>query len=709
MTHGEAGFRRSVKEAREFLGCQVWLERDDSSQRIERLFAVAAETGLGWVRLFLMWPWIEPEPGVWEYGIFDRAFDAAGKHGIRVKATLTANSGPWHVGTPSALHSHTGFLSPAQREPMRRYVLSCVERYAEHPALGQWILWNEPFGGHERTDETLKHWRHWLQSHYHDSIALLNGRWRTGYRSFGEVPFPEHVPHEAHRDSPWNSYAPWLVDWQARAAWLNAELAWVRDVVREVDPDTETCVNPIPILSNLAAAGIDLAAIGRLVDVVGATYHPAWHFTFADRLQFPALMVAGVRLQQSHPAIGRVEVTEVQSGNTLNSSSRPCEASPGEIARFYMAGLTAGSESVTGWCFNVRSLDFEAGDWGLLDDMDRPSARSRALRKVHDSLEVALDRTGAWRPAQTRAWVVTDPHAHALERIEAMIARSQVPGRMEDDGANGAALLAAGLMQCGIPSALVGMADLPDRDTNGGLVVLSHVVSWDAAVAGRLLSFVESGGTLLTDATSGRKDLDASLHRPWPGGLAFNIGLRAVGLQSRPEGYGVSLHGVPAGRWLLTRLVAELDGDARWEAWQEPRFGYDGEPCVWERRLGRGRIVVVRGMLGPSLVHGDRYMPATRYILERAGAPFAHPLRPAGGHPSTFALPVEVERGSLTAVFAPDPVDRGGQPVRLRAPRGAYLDLWTGKALEVAADGEASLDAIDGVSLLWSPPTEERE
>jgi hypothetical protein len=171
----------------------------------------------------------------------------------------------------------------------------------------------------------------------------------------------------------------------------------------------------------------------------------------------------------------------------------------------------------------------------------------------------------------------------------------------------------------------------------------------------------------------------------------------------------VSLHGVPAGRWLLTRLVAELDGDARWEAWPEPRFEYDGEPCVWERRLGRGRIVVVRGMLGPSLVHGDRYMPATRYILERAGAPFAHPLRPAGGHPSTFALPVEVERGSLTAVFAPNPVDRGGQPVRLRAPRGVYLDLWTGNALEVAADGEASLDAIDGVSLLWSPPTEERE
>jgi hypothetical protein len=288
-----------------------------------------------------------------------------------------------------------------------------------------------------------------------------------------------------------------------------------------------------------------------------------------------------------------------------------------------------------------------------------------------------------------------------------MIARSQVPGRMEDDGANGAALLAAGLMQYGIPSALVSMVDLPDRAMNGGLVVLSHVVSWDADAAGRMLSFVESGGTLLVDGTSGRKDLDASLHRPWPGGLADSIGLRAVGLQSRPDGYEVSLHGVSAGRWLLTRLVAELDGDARWEAWPELRFEHDGEPCVWERRFGQGRIVVVRGMVGPSLVHGDRYMPAARYVLDRVGSPFAHPIRPAGGHPSTIAFPVEVDRGLLTAVFAPDPIERGGRPVRLRASGGTYLDLWSGDDLDVATDGELSLDAADGVSLLWSPPVGE--
>jgi Beta-galactosidase/Beta-galactosidase trimerisation domain len=693
-----------LKLSKEYIGCQIWIEPDDSAERIERLFAAAAETGLGWARLFLIWSWVEPEPGVWKFGLFDRAFDAAASHGIRIKATLTANSGPWHIGTPSMLHSHTGFLSPEQRKPARRYIQACVERYAKHPALGQWILWNEPFGGNERTEETLQHWQGWLQDRYQGSIDRLNKRWRTGYRSFGEVPFPEDVAHEAHRGSNWNSYGPWLADWGSRVAWLSAELAWVRDVVREVDPTTETCVNPIPVLSNHPAAGIDLDAIGRVVDVIGASYHPAWHFTFAAPLQFPALMVAGVRLQASHPSVKHVEVTEVQSGSTLNSSNRPREVSPGEIAKFYLAGLAAGAESVTGWCFNVRSHDFEAGDWGLLDDMDRPSPRSRMLRRVSDRLALAFEHTGAWKPAQPRAWVAIDSHAQAVEWIESLVARSRVPGRLAHDGANGAAVLATRLMHCGVSTAMARVIDMPDRASEGDLIVLSHLVAWDASVSDRLLSFVESGGGLLIDATSGRKDPDATLHRPWPGGLAERIGLRAVGLQSRSEGYGLLLNGLSAGRWLLTRLAVELDEDEKWEAWSQPRFEHDGEPCVWERPLGQGRIIVARGVLGPSLVHEDHYMPAVDYILNCASSSATHPIRPVGGHPSTFVVPISVERGRLTAVLAPEPVDRGGRPVRLRAPSGTYLDLWTGDDVDVAADREMTLSAVDGVSLLWLPP-----
>lgn len=691
-----------MKQARAYLGCQLWLEPDDPPERIERLFEAAAEAGLGWVRLFLMWPWIEAEPGEWRFEPFDRAFDAAAKVDIRIKATLTANSGPWHVGTPAMLHSHTGFLSPAQREPMRRYILASVRRYVDHPALGQWILWNEPSGGEERTDETRAHWQRWLSAHYEGDLGRLNRRWLTGYRAFADVPFPEQIPHERHAGLYWNSYGPWLADWQARAAWLNDELRWVRDVVREVDPRTETCVNPTSVLGNQAAGGTDLDGMGAIVDVIGATYHPAWGFTFAERSRFPALMAAGVRLEASHPSIRRVEVTEVQSGNTLNSSHRPCEVSPDELARFYLAGIVAGAESVTGWSLNVRSHDFEAGDWGLLDDDDQQSVRSRMLRRVHDRLDAAFTRTGAWAPAPPRAWVAIDPRSQAIEWIEAF-GEARVPGRMGSDGGHGAALLAVALMEAGMSTTMARADTVPDRAPAGGLIAISHLVAWDDSLADRLLSFVGSGGSLLLDATSGRKNLASSLHRPWPGGLAERTGWRAVGLQTRPEGWELSLNGLGAGRWLLARLVAELDPAAGWEAWSEPRYEEDGEPCVWERSFGEGRLIVTRGMLGPSLVHSPNCLPAVAYILARVVAPTGRRVRPVGSHPSTFVVPVNAEQGSLSAVFAPSIARRDSRPLRLAAPQGRYLDLWTGDAVDVGTDGELVIAADDGIALLWQP------
>lgn len=145
---------------------------------------------------------------------------------------------------------------------------------------------------------------------------------------------------------------------------------------------------------------------------------------------------------------------------------------------------------------------------------------------------------------------------------------------------------------------------------------------------------------MLVDGTTARKNHDAALHRPWPGGFAEPIGLRGTGLETRPGGYEVRLYDAPAGRWSLARMVAELEPDAGWTAWPELRFSVDGEPCVWERRWGRGRIVVARGMLGPALVHHDPHMPAVRHILGRVAPPTSELVRPVSGSPvnSPFQL-----------------------------------------------------------------------
>lgn len=690
-------------EARRLLGTQIWIERDDTPERINALFARAAECGHGWVRIILTWPWIEAEPGGWDFEIFDHAFEAAQRHDIRLKVTLTCNSGPWHIGTPAMLHSHTGFLSPEQRGPMREYLRRCVGRYHKHPVLGQWILWNEPNDLADPTPERLEFWREWLRKDSGGDLAGLNRAWLTGYKDFSEIPFAADIPHPVHRGNAWNPYGPWIADYKARTEWLLEELRWISNEVRKIDPVTELCVNPDGVFVNHAFRGYDFTRMAEVVDVMGASYHPAWRFLYAQRGQFPGLIAAGVRFLDSSHESRPVEVTEVQTGNTVHSGNRPNAVLPDELARFYLAGLAAGATSVTGWCFNQRRDQNEAGDWALLDNLDEPSPRSRMIKRLHDVLEKTLAKTGRWSPSDARAVVIGHPKAHAIEAVEARFG-GQINGRRLHDGAQAQSLLAVALMQCGIPTtAAYGERAAPGPD---GLIVVTHVVAWDDDDGQRLLDFAAAGGTVLMDAASGRRDADARMHYPWPGTVARAIGLRAQDLETDSEGFAVDWHGRESGRLLLARFHAVFDNSEDWLAWDQPRFHIDGSPIVWERRFGKGRFILVRAYLGASLTYDPKTLPAVHGIMQRAGEGLAADIRPITSHDSVITIPVQVESGELTVMLGDGLLARGGRPIHLRAPRCTFHDFWTGRDVTTGADGELALSAEDGIALLWREPAD---
>jgi hypothetical protein len=644
------------------------------------------------------------ESGEAYFTLFDHAFDAAARNAIKIKATLTANSGPWHIGTPMMLHSHTGFLFESQRDPMRRYVRKCVSRYARHPALGQWILWNEPCEPGSRGDAALAFWRTWLAARYEHNISTLNTRWLTGFTTFDEIPFPEEIAHPKHRRSHWLSYRPSLDDWKCRAAWLVAQLNWIKAIVRELDPVTPTCVNPPGNLGNLAASGTDLAAMAAGVEVLGASFHPAWHFTFTDRHDYPALIAAGVRQLLGTSGKHRVEVTEVQTGNTTESSIRSNAVTPGEIARFHLAALAAGAETVTGWCFNVRQQDNEAGDWALLDDADAPSPRSRMLRHTADRYHAALERTGPWHPAPPTAIVLSCPDSQAIEMIAGRDGYMSNPGRRGNDGPEAAALLAVNLMRLGVCTTIAKPADAPALAGLGCLIVASHLTSWDLSHIRAILGRVRHGATLLLDGVSGRRDHDAQLHQPWPGGLSTELGLESAGLETNHHGWPWQLSGLPAGNSVLTRLVLKtLSPD--WSLWPEARF-LDGEPAILERAFGNGRVVLFRGMLGASRAADPLAPTGIESLLRRLMPPNAAPLAAVAGSPFAITIPIATPTGQTVLALAPDRPARAGQHLRLRPTRpvsSPWLDLWTGHTLTPDLTGELTLPAEDGVAILWNP------
>jgi len=690
------------KKAKELLGNQLWVEPTDSTERVEYLVKTASQIGLGWLRIFLIWPWIEANPEEWDFRVFDDVFNMCEKYGIKVKATLTANSGPWHIGTPSSLHSHTGFIDPKQETVVKRYVEKCVHRYAHHPALGQWILWNEPVGGDERNAETQKLWHEFLADRY-SSISSLNRRWRTGYQNFGQIPFAEDVTHKVQDGLLWRSYRPHLDDCFFRSHWLVIELTRIKKWVRAIDIETDICVNPVPLLESNAKCGVDQEAIANVVDVLGASYHPTWNFTWAPRSFFPVLMSAGIKKQAAHPSATRVEVTEVQTGNTLNSAHKPCAVEPSEIARFYLAGIFAGAESASGWLFNARSYDFEAGDWGLLDDRDFPSPRSDMMRKIHDRLEVVLSKTGGWKPAPTRAFIAWNMDTEALEKEDTRCEDSEdIVGRSANDGSLGTAMINSFFMQQGVDSAITRVEDLPSDGQNGDMIFLSHLVACEAEQMVAMLTFVKTGGTLVFDATTGRKDSDATLHRPWPGGIAKEIGLEAAGLETNPQGYDINILGNGVGKWLLTRMIPDFQDNAGWRPWSDVRFAYDGQPCIWERSYGKGRVVFINGMFGPTILHEPSSHFIAQYVIEKLTADIFGDIRPLQTGNAGYSLHNHCPNGRLTAIIA-DPIkSRNGNQLYITATPGTYEDLWTGEQVEVPASGEVGLTAEEGIVLLWS-------
>lgn len=701
--------RKTAKPAPRFdspLGCQLWVEPGDTPARIDGLVQLAKQAGLGQLRMLVLWVRIEREPGKFDFSLYDAAFAAAARHGLRIKATLTANSGPWHIGTPGVLHSHTGFLAEDQREPMRRYIAEVVTRYRSHPGLCQWLLWNEPHGGFkDHVPDNLPGWRAYLRKAYGDNLAALNRRWLTGYESFDEVPWPESVPHSAHQAGAWVPYRAELDEMNWRAERLTDQLRWIAREVRRHDRRTELCYNPIFNIENQAAGATDLRSLSRVVDRMGASYHPVFWHSQVRREDYPGMIAAGVRALAAQSPGKPIELTEVVSGNCITTGSRVGAISAPEITRFYLGALAAGADTVTGWCLNARHRDSETGEFALLDDDDRPSERSRALGRLRTVLRDAVRVTGEWSAARTDVHLALDRRSQAIELIDARGSFAQPPryGHGAMDSARGQWLIAQRAMEQGLVATNLSFADLPAKPRRGGeLLIVSQVVAWEKQESDRVFAFARAGGTVVFDALSGRKDFDSRQHRPWPGFWTADAGLRAAEIEAFQDDPALSWLGRPAGHGVLARSRVETDPGAGWRSWAELRFTKDGEPAVLERPYGRGRLVYLRFPWAPSLLARPDEDLVTRLLLARLAAPVAPPLAPVSPVRGAVVMPVSCKKGELFVVLAPEQAERGKSALRFSASDGRWRDLWTGQAL-ACENGELVVEAPDGVAMLWRP------
>ncbi|XEC97411.1 beta-galactosidase [Paenibacillus tarimensis] len=145
------------------------------------------------------WAIMEPEEGIFQFDLFDRALDSAHRHGLSViLGTPTATPPSWLThrypevlnvskeGVPyrHGMRRHYNYNSPVYRQLCARITRKMAEHFKDHPAVVGWQIDNELNCEIDVFYSDADHaaFRIWLQSKY-GSLDALNRAWGTVFWS----------------------------------------------------------------------------------------------------------------------------------------------------------------------------------------------------------------------------------------------------------------------------------------------------------------------------------------------------------------------------------------------------------------------------------------------------------------------------------------------------------------------------------------------
>lgn len=595
--------------ARPLLGAQIWIEPGQRPEEVERWFKTLADARMPVARLFLMWNYVEREPGVWDFELYDRAFRAAEKYHVRVVATLTPNWGPAHRGYAYASQGGSINDTEARLTEAREYVARVVARYRTSPALDSWMLMNEP-GQRPAPDRlALQRYRSWLARKY-GTVARLNAAWMTDFPSFVAVAHDPRWTAAGFAFTAPAAFTDWQTFWRAHLAWYLGEVA---AEVRRGDPAHHVHVNPHALVGNLASNSFDLPAWRGFLDSLGASVHPSWHFGLLKREQF-ALGVGYVcDLVRGASEPRRFWVTELQGGPNLYSSVRPLSPSREDIAQWVWTGVGAGADRVIFWLLNARAEGSEAGEWSLLDFNGRPSERFETASDIARTLERHASFFNRAKPVESPVNIILSLETMTLQE---RFASGDSPARGRDVHVLEALGLYQALTELGVPARLKHFDDFDWRASSQPprLAILPHAAALTAAQARAVEAFVRGGNTLLVTGLTGFYDEEARFlpSARWP--LADLLGARPKEVQT-PEGrvqvaWSRPALALPAQTWL-----GEIENDSA-----EVAARQDGRVTAVRQRAGRGEAVWVPSLIGMGAWLGDGAPLAA--LLGELTAPF---------------------------------------------------------------------------------------
>jgi beta-galactosidase len=477
--------QRSMSDIPVF-GAQIFIEPGQTPEDIDTWFRMLKENGMKTTRIRMFESYMHLPDGTWYFSLFDQAFKAADKYGIKVYATLFPYTEKTDIG---------GFKFPrdeAHLQSIALFIEKLVKHFSEFESMYGWVLINEPgvSGTIPWTEFTKARYQEWLQ--------------KNPQKEYVENGYPILVELTDQR---------FLLDYNT---WY---LNWIATEIKKYDTTHVLHVNNHAMFQNCAE--YDFPEWRKFLTTLGGSAHASWHFGYFNRDQYAMAMSANSEIVRSGAGDLPWIMTEMQGGNNTYSGMAPFCPTKNEIAQWMW--VTVGTQGKGGifWSLNPRSSGIEAGEWAMLDFQDHPSDRLSAAAEV---IKIIDSKPGLFANAREvdsginllyirqSLWAEKKMASPSLQNYEGRLAggvMKSVLGYFET------------LSELGINCNLkeFGEFDFSKDDYSGVSIILAHQISIPSSYAPQLEDFVSKGGKLLVDGLTGF--FDENLHNTMKTGFPF--------------------------------------------------------------------------------------------------------------------------------------------------------------------------------------------
>ncbi len=480
------------------IGAEIWIEPGQTKEDIYGWFKLSSENKMYSARLFMMWNYIEAKPGTFDFTLYDWAFEAANKYGVKIEATLCAIHGP--VGINKVFHGRPQFNELfSSEELMRRsaiYIEKTVKRYKDNKALGSWWILNEPRRFDATSELATKKLQEWAKNK-HKTIEKVNEAWIEDYKSFEEIKY----------DPLWakGSYFYWPVpsiDWyQFQRDFLTFNLSWIASEIRKHDTKTVITLNPANVFES--AHQYDLPNYGKFNDILGASMHASWQLRFMEREQY-GYAVAGISeiLKGAAPE-GKFWISELQGGNNTWSGKTPMCPDSLDLAQWIWTGIGSGARKVVYWALNYRKQGIEAGEWGLFGFRGEATDRSRVTKQMNEVLEKHEVFFKDAKPYKPKISLILSPETmRVLLHIDAF----ESGARLFDKDAHLRSIMMwfVALQEMGYQVNIRYLNDYEwDSTEQGRVAILANAIAIPTELVSKMERFVNSGNRLIAEGLTG--------------------------------------------------------------------------------------------------------------------------------------------------------------------------------------------------------------